>query len=262
MNKSDPRKPAQRPILGASPYSRASGGVGRRASVAAVLCLVLLGSSCNGEFSDADFSALTPGEREVGERIVHWVKKAQALARDPDTPPHLRRKLNERIAAVKRELTDYVELRKQGQARSVAMAPIMTSAGALLADDVTGVGVGDNVLLIPLALAAMATHVITDPAASRQELGLAWNACLRELGALSWTVKDTLSFASRGRVADTGIMAEVHEMIRTMGWRGGKEDICRALAVLLEQAGGDKKRKRRIETTQKAHDCRRHRSIR
>ncbi|WP_428269575.1 polymorphic toxin type 34 domain-containing protein [Haliangium sp.] len=53
-------------------------------------------------------------------------------------------------------------------------------------------------------------------------------------------------------------MEEVHELIRANGRRPSPEEICRALATLLQEAADakDNQRKRRIQATQKARECR------
>ncbi|MEM9493744.1 MAG: hypothetical protein AAGC55_31650 [Myxococcota bacterium] len=53
------------------------------------------------------------------------------------------------------------------------IAGIRTSAAGIVADDMTVVGAGNDVLLIPLAQVAIATYVLADGPASSAELGRA-----------------------------------------------------------------------------------------
>ncbi|WP_428262865.1 polymorphic toxin type 34 domain-containing protein [Haliangium sp.] len=214
--------------------------------------------SCTRDFTEDDFDTTTQAEADAKERIQFWVRQAETLLTDPGIPEEHRDRLEGAIERTRHALSRYDDLRFRGQSRTMIIAPITTSAGAIVADDATVVGAADDVLLIPLALAAIATYAITDPAASEQELTQAWNATLDQVGALGVVVQSTLSFASAGNVADTGIMAEVHEMIRAANREPTPEEICRALATLMQAAkdAGDTRRENRIRATQKSRGCR------
>jgi hypothetical protein len=62
---------------------------------------------------------------------------------------------------------------------------------------------------------------------------------------------------ARGNVADSGIQSEAQQLVQS----GRFPDICSALDWLLDQAkrSGDTARVRKIQTTQKENNCRRHR---
>lgn len=118
-------------------------------------------------------------------------------------------------------------------------------------------GIGDNVLLIPLALAAIMTYVVTDAEATQEELAQAWNDVLAKAGELGTTVDHIVMLAAPGRWADQGIMEEANALIRA----GHAASLCEALQMLLDgvkqlRDKEGKHRKRRIETTQKANNCR------
>jgi len=231
-----------------------------------VMGMLVIGISCfaGEDLMEEDFVAETHVEEEAKTRIKYWIRKANDLTNNPHLHIARRKVVHDAVEATRKALANYERLRDQGRYRVFIMAPITMSAGAIIADDATGIGISDDVLLIPLALAAIATYIVTDPTASHTEIGRAWNDVLARTGVLAQTVKDTIAFTSRGRVADTQIMTAVHEMIRANNWRPKREDICRALAILLQEAkeAGNQQQARKIQITQKAHDCRRHRNRR
>jgi hypothetical protein len=233
----------------------------RSAITAFIIYLFAAGCGANGHFTEDDFVAHTDDETEAIERIRHWVGEAEALIDEPWTQPEHIDQLRAAIASVRSALSDYNGKRERGSTRAVIIAPIRASAAAIVADDATGVGVGNDVALVPLALVAVATYVITDARASQQELTRAWNHVLTTTGALGQTVKDIVAATSRGNVADTGIMAEVNALIAA----DLADNICHALQKLMNGlpkgrlSTQQKQRKRKIKRTQKANNCRGHR---
>ena len=156
-------------------------------------------------------------------------------------------------------LARYDGLRHQGGVQAVAMGGIRTACAGVLADDVVG-GFADDVLLIPLAFAALTTLILTSPRPSTEELSRAWDNVGRQVDDLGRTVGDVVShMTAAGNVADTGIMAEVFALIGSMGLSpNDKDDICRVLAGLMDAArqARDNTRKKRIQATQKFYECR------
>ncbi|WP_428265432.1 polymorphic toxin type 34 domain-containing protein [Haliangium sp.] len=231
------------------------------AQLAAALMLALpvavMNCGGNGYYTEDDFVEHSDAERDAIQRMRHWVDAAAELLQDEQLDGAYEQELRDRIDGARSALAHYDELRSRGLTRTAILAPIRVSAGAIIADDATGVGLGDDALLVPLALAAIATYALTDPSASHAELGQAWNQTLAEIGALGETVDNVLRFAKPGNVADTGIMEEAHALIRARGWRDTPEDVWRALAILAEAArlADDKARRRRIVRTQKARNC-------
>lgn len=127
-------------------------------------------------------------EQEAKERMQYWVGAASKLLDNPGLSGEHKQKLEVAIKQARASLSRYSTLRGRGGIRAAVLAPIRVSAGAIAADDTTGVGLSNDVLLIPLALAAIATYVVTDAAASANELGASWNDALeqmRQLGILT-----------------------------------------------------------------------------
>ncbi len=223
-----------------------------------MLCLGPLSCGSNGHYAEDDFVDQNDAEQVAKDRIRYWIGAAEALLDAEGIDETHKAMLRKHISQTRIALGHYDRLRTRGLTRTMIMAPISASASAIIADDATVVGVGDDVLLIPLALAAIATYALTDTQTSQQEIGQAWNQVLTEVGALGKTVDEIIHLASVGNVADTGIMEEVHALIRIHGWSDTKENVCRALATLWQEAKNMRnvKRRHRIERTQKYHGCR------
>lgn len=94
-----------------------------------------------------------------------------------------RRSLDEALTQAENALRHYEELARRGSARKEAMAPLLIAGGGLLADDATGVGVADDVLLPFIALGAVVAYVSTQASASDVEFNNAWTAVLDKLTA-------------------------------------------------------------------------------
>lgn len=94
-----------------------------------------------------------------------------------------RRSLDEALTQAEGALRRYEELARRGSARKEAMAPLLIAGGGILADDVTGVGVADDVLLPFIALGAVVAYIGTHASASDAELNNAWQAVLDKLTA-------------------------------------------------------------------------------
>jgi hypothetical protein len=94
-----------------------------------------------------------------------------------------RRSLDEALTQAENALKRYEELARRGNARKEAMAPLLIAGGGILADDATGVGVADDVLLPFIALGAVVAYVSTQASASDAELNNAWKAVRDKLTA-------------------------------------------------------------------------------
>ncbi len=155
-------------------------------SVIGVSLAITVGCGSNGHVTEDNFTPRTDVEKEAVERIRYWVDAADGVLDNPSISSEHKARLQAALSATRAALSTYSLVRGRGANRAAVMGPLRLSAGGILADDATGVGVGDNVLLIPLALAAIATYVVTDARASDDELGQAWNEVLdssRQLGA-------------------------------------------------------------------------------
>jgi hypothetical protein len=206
--------------------------------------------------SERRFAPRNNEEAEAVRRMHDAIRIAATLLRDPALSAEDNHRLSRAVDAARWALDHYEALRSRGDTRVFIFAGVKASSAAIVADDVTIVGTGDDILLIPIALAAIATYIFTNSKASSEEIAQAWMQVAQRIQELSTTLDQIVHLTSRGNVADTGIMEEAQELMRTA--RAPKGDICAALAILHEAAhqANDIKKKRRIERTQKYHDCR------
>ena len=110
----------------------------------------VLALSCvsNGYFTEDDFAARNDVEQDAKERIQHWVGVAKLLVDDPSLSKEQVDVLTAAIDTTRSALSDYNRLRSRGATRAMIIAPIRASAEAIVADNATGIGVGDDVLLV------------------------------------------------------------------------------------------------------------------
>lgn len=87
---------------------------------------------------------------------------------------------------------------------------IGAAAAAILADDATGVGVADDPLLIPLALAAMVGAIQSHAPTARDELSRAWLELGQQLEALRTTVA---RMTPRGNVVHQHLVDEARKRV-------------------------------------------------
>lgn len=169
-------------------------------SLLVILGACAFGPGCggNGHTTERDFVARTDVEHEARARIVYWVEAATGVLEDDTLPEVHEIRLRAAISATRAALSTYQLIRGRGATRGAIMAPLRLSAAGILADDVTVIGVGDNVLLIPIALAAITTYAITDARASASELGQAWNQVLNQSGELGKAVSAAMAAAAVG----------------------------------------------------------------
>lgn len=83
--------------------------------------------------------------------------------------------LEARLVQVDSALSRFERLAASGEERTRQMQPLMVAGTALVADDVSGVGAADDVLLPFVALATLIVHVRTRAPASDLELQAAMN---------------------------------------------------------------------------------------
>lgn len=227
-----------------------------------LVCLALtdLLSSCgsNGHITEQEFVSLSDEESQAIQLMRETVDQVRYLLDDPAIGESEKEALRAALSEARTALNHYVDLRSRGSTRAYVIAGIQMSSAGILADDASGVGLANDVLLLPLGLAAIATYVITDAKVSADKLGRAWNDTLDSIGKLGTTVDHVVAMTASGNVADTGIMAEVQDLLGSMGLAASRENICKVLQILLEKADdiGDRQKTKRIQTTQKAKRCR------
>ncbi len=121
---------------------------------------------------------------------VGWLwKKLEALRKaieqDKSQPEEEKAKLVALYKAAEEALKQYGRVAARGQKRADAKAPLYAAGGAIVADDVTGAGVGDDVLLPLVAVGLLVAHLSTPPPASRKEVFDAWDNVQARLEAIA-----------------------------------------------------------------------------
>ena len=89
-----------------------------------------------------------------------------------------------------RDVANYDRLMAQGQTRRAIMTPLVGAGAFVFANDSTGVGVADDVLLPFLALGAVASVLATQPPASGRALSSAYTEVQDTAKAVSDTIRD------------------------------------------------------------------------
>lgn len=161
------------------------------AYLAVSLAITPLGSCGNGipgeNEPESSFSPLTDEEEDALDRMRFYIDAAEKLDANKRIPEEVRVELRRSIQATRDALTGFIQLRQRGSTRAETMDGIGFAAVGILGDNATGLGVADDVLLIGLGLAAMATWIFTSSPANRDHLGRAWHGVgerLDELGAM------------------------------------------------------------------------------
>ena len=104
----------------------------------------------------------------------------------------------ERQPEAERSFEGYVRLVERGKAREEAKAPLYAAGVALVADDLSGAGAVDDVLLPFVAFALVVAHVRTLPPPSEQELAAAWAGFLASLQMLAKATADVAAQRKAG----------------------------------------------------------------
>lgn len=142
-----------------------------------LLAGLLLGSCGAGEPSappEDRFAPLSGEEQAVHDEIVALINAAEALLQDGRLTRQQSDRIEAAIASTRTRLVEFMEKRRQGQMRGTVMMTLGGAGATVAGNDVTVVGVADDWLLVPIAIAALATHIITESPASRTALQDAW----------------------------------------------------------------------------------------
>ena len=121
-------------------------------------------------------------------------RQAVARANQLDRPI-----LEPQVIATEQALFQYKQLASQGGARKKAATPLWVAGGIILGDDVTGIGVADDPLLLVVALGLAATYIITTAPPGQTQLDEAWGKVLYNAVA---TADNALTLAVRRAVVD------------------------------------------------------------
>jgi hypothetical protein len=98
-----------------------------------------------------------------------------------------RRQLLLRLQAVESSLVRYEKLHTRGGAQEAKTLPLYAAGAALVADDITGVGVADDVLLPFIGLGILWVSLTSHPPAVPAELERAWAEIMTALEELGHT---------------------------------------------------------------------------
>ena len=130
--------------------------------------------------STATSRGLTVGDVKESKRRLAQI---QAMIDDPASPllPDDRAQLRVRIAETRGQIRHYEDLATEGSTRASALGGMGVFAGGVVADDATGIGVADDILLPFIGLAMLATIAATRPTPSRPDLARAWAAATTSL---------------------------------------------------------------------------------
>lgn len=173
----------------------------RQSAFPLVACAISIAmGSCGGDdyraHPEEHFAPLSAEEREARERIVRHINASEALLQDG----RLTREQSDRIEAAVRHsrdrLAEFIALRSKGHNQGVVIMALGSAGAGVVGNDVTIVGFADDWLLIPIGLAAIATRIITDSPATKNEIESAWlrvGDSLKVLGTTIESIGQTLS---------------------------------------------------------------------
>jgi hypothetical protein len=130
--------------------------------------------------------AAGPTPEQVDEVQVRLAQARQALT-SPDSllDEGQRQSLGDSLRKADAALEHYMQLSKQGEKRARVAAPLSLAGVALVADDASGIGAADDLLLPFIGLGLLATHLLTEAPAPRTEIDKAWQQVLVELRAVA-----------------------------------------------------------------------------
>ena len=115
-----------------------------------------------------------PKPEDVKQLQDRLAASRRALERSGTTLEETERKqLLAKLSSAEQSLTRFVNASNQ-HAKRKGLAPLYAIGGALVVDDVTGVGTADDLLLPIVGLAILVAHVATKPEPSTAELDRAW----------------------------------------------------------------------------------------
>lgn len=125
--------------------------------------------------------AVVPTAADLAE-IRGRIQAAEAAV--SDLPPQDRAPMRQAISRAKSTLQDYERLAAKGATRQRRVGQIYVAGAVIVADDVSGLGAADDVLLPFLALGLLATHLITEAPAPPADLAQAWGDVIAGLDAV------------------------------------------------------------------------------
>lgn len=165
---------------------------------------LLLTASAHAYADDATGQALAAVQATLVKARKSLESGGNAL--DADQRQRLAAALSEAEAATAR----YARLSQQGDARQAALAPLAVAAGAVVADDVSGVGAADDVLLPFIGIAALVALCTTHRPADKVELDEAWQKVIVSLTTLARVTEAVTEQVNRRKKRDYLCTAKCH----------------------------------------------------
>lgn len=134
----------------------------------------------------ASASAAVPTAADLAE-IRGRIQAAEAAI--SELSPQDRTSMRQAITRAKSALERYERLASQGATRQRRAGQIYVAGAVVVADDVSGLGAADDVLLPFLALGLIATHLVTEAPAPPADLAQAWGDVIASLDAIGKTAE-------------------------------------------------------------------------
>lgn len=146
-------------------------------------------------------------EEEALHRMQQTLAAAEHLQRTEALSEKEQEALTRSLDGARAALERYRSARRGQMAHSATLATIGAAAAAIVADDATVVGVADDPLLVPLALAAMVAVLRSNAPSARDELARAW----LELGHQLEVLGRTIAATSPGKVVHDYLVDEARK---------------------------------------------------
>lgn len=202
-------------------------------------------------------------EAEAVHRMENAIVAAERLLRSGELLDEEHAALTRSLDGARAALDRYRSARHSQGARTVTLGMIGVAAAAIVADDATVVGVADDPLLIPLALAAMVTVIRSNAPSARDELARAW----LELGHQLEVLRATIAMTSQGNVIHKHLVDEARKRAIKRAAAEGMvltesqvkdEMLCDELERMARELRHLKrfKEQRKVVSTQKGLQCR------
>lgn len=208
-------------------------------------------------------SAPSSTEAEAVHRMENAIVAAERLQRSGELSDEAHAALSRSLDGARTALERYRSARHSQGARTATLGMIGVAAAAIVADDATVVGVADDPLLIPLALAAMVAVIRSNAPSARDGLARAW----LELGHQLEVLRETIAMTSQGNVIHKHLVDEARKRaIRRAAAEGmvltesqvNEELLCDELERMVRELRRAKKIKewKKAISTQKGLKCR------
>ncbi len=202
-------------------------------------------------------------EEEAVHRMEKAIAAAERLQRTEALSEEAHEALTQSLDGARAALGRYRSARRSQMTHTAALATIGAAAAAIVADDATVVGVADDPLLVPLALAAMVAVIRSNAPSARDELARAW----LELGHQLEVLKETIARTSPGKVVHDYLVDEARKRAVKRAAAQGvvltesqvkDEMLCDELERMARELRHQKRfeEQRKVVSTQKGLQCR------